>query len=265
MTPRSRQLYSFGENLRGETGVSYFPSIFRRAASQEWSVLSGHYGVCLLNFFMNNFFLWDLKNSKMRACFSTFWATFIFWPPPPPQTPYRTRNFVRFQKFRKQEHVLVNSEQLFFWETPPHNNHWKWKKKKIWLDICLDQKFSFEKMTHLQNTLKHLSAKSEGNRCISQGVLSVLNINFQYISMYHMCRKQEVRFIYESLYQVSDNMWLSMASKEKVRNYYTAHFKLKVVKFAEENSKLKASKQITDKKFVSYDRKTFRRSQQKIL
>ena len=34
----------------------------------------------------------------------------------------------------------------------------------------------------------------------------------------------------------------SMASKEKVRNYYTAHFKLKVVKIAEENSKLKASK-----------------------
>ena len=109
------------------------------------------------------------------------------------------KKYCRISKIPKREHVSANSEQLCFLDPPPLPH----QKKKIvgfqkfqnesMFQRILSNFFFFggppqpghpPKMTHLQNTLKHLSAKSEGNRCIFQGVLSVLNINFQYISIY---------------------------------------------------------------------------------
>ena len=103
-------------------------------------VLSCHYGVC--NFcetFSRIFFFSDFKNSKMRACFSTFWATFIFDPPTGKLFPWILKN-------PKREHVVsANSKQLYFWRPPAHppHNHRKWKTTRFGLTYVWTQTIFF--------------------------------------------------------------------------------------------------------------------------
>ena len=138
--------------------------------------------------FHENFFLSDFKNSKTRACFSTFWATFIFWSPAPPPPPHPLK-----QKLVGTQNSKMRACFITFWVTyffgdplplPPITTKNEKTPDLAW--HMFGPKHFFlptPKRTHLQNTLKHLSAKSEGDRCIFQGVLFVLNINFQYISL----------------------------------------------------------------------------------
>ena len=115
---------------------------FRRAVSRERSVLSGHYGVWMLDFFTQKKIHRISKNSKMRACFRPFWATLIFetaYPPPP------THTFSLELRNSKTKACFSTSwaHLDFGYHAPPHPTPWKWTNTRFGLMYVWNRKKKF--------------------------------------------------------------------------------------------------------------------------